>query len=275
MGHAQVSRARSLATRCDLAVVVDSVTSVDELANVFGEDGMTLTVLCDVDVGQGRTGVVDTEHARRVVERITTRSLRFAGVQGYAGQAQHISDRDERRSATLASSERLQDVIDALEGDGYEVKLRTGGGTGTSGIDAEIGVLNELQCGSYVFMDREYRDTFGDSEEVQFRQSLFLATTVISANHESYVTTDAGLKSMATDAGAPSVWGHETTASYQFFGDEFGALRDTGTSWAPGDRVRLVPPHCDPTMNLHDVVWLVRDDVVLDYFTVDGRGCSQ
>jgi D-serine deaminase-like pyridoxal phosphate-dependent protein len=275
VGVELATRARALAQNFDLAVVVDTVEGVDELVSTFGAYGPPLSVLCDVDVGLGRTGTVGVDQARRVVERILSKGLHFAGVQGYAGHVQHVKGRDERRAMTIATSDRLAQVISGLEADGVSVELRTGGGTGTFGIDVELGVLNELQCGSYVFMDREYRDTLEDDEEGRFDQSLFLATTVISANHEGHVTTDAGLKSMATDAGPPSVWGHEATATYGFFGDEQGLLADTGSTWVRGDRVRLVPPHCDPTVNLYDVIWLVRDDVALDYFEVDARGCSQ
>ena len=275
VGVELAARARALAQHCDLAVVVDTVEGVDALVSAFGADGPSLSVLCDVDVGLGRAGVVGVDQARRVVERILSKGLHFSGVQGYAGHVQHVKGRDERRAMTIATSDRLAQVISGLEADGVPVELRTGGGTGTFGIDVELGVLNELQCGSYVFMDREYRDALEDDEEGRFDQSLFLATTVISANHEGHVTTDAGLKSMATDAGPPSVWGHEATATYGFFGDEQGLLAGTGSVWVRGDRVRLVPPHCDPTVNLHDVIWLVRDDVVLDYFEVDARGCSQ
>lgn len=275
VGVDHAARARELSQICDLAVVVDTVEGVDELVSSFGDSGPSLSVLCDVDVGLGRTGVVGVDQARRVVERILSNDLHFGGVQGYAGHVQHVKGRDERRAMTIATSERLSQVIGALEQDGVPVELRTGGGTGTFGIDIELEVLNELQCGSYVFMDRQYRDALGDDEEGRFGQSLFLATTVISANHQGHVTTDAGFKAMATDAGPPSVWAHEATATYGFFGDEQGLLADTGSTWKRGDRVRLVPPHCDPTVNLYDVIWLVRDDVVLDYFEVDARGCSQ
>jgi D-serine deaminase-like pyridoxal phosphate-dependent protein len=275
VGVELATRAQALAQNCDLTVVVDSMEGVDDLASAFGTTAASLSVLCDVDVGTGRTGVVGVDQARRVVERISSKGLHFAGLQGYAGHVQHVKGRDERRAMTIATSERLAQVINALEADGMPVELRTGGGTGTFGIDIEFGVLNELQCGSYVFMDREYRDALGDDDEGCFDQSLFLATTVISANHQGHVTTDAGLKSMATDAGAPSVWGHEATATYGFYGDEQGLLAGAGSTWARGDRLRLVPPHCDPTVNLYDVIWLVRDDVVLDYFEVVARGCSQ
>jgi D-serine deaminase-like pyridoxal phosphate-dependent protein len=275
VGTALMARAKALSERCALILVVDSVAGVDEIADTFSDGAGSLTVLCDLDVGLGRTGVLDAQGARAVVERLKSRGLSFAGVQAYAGHLQHVKGREERRSMTQACTERLRHVISALEDDGHIVELRTGGGTGTFGIDVELGVLNELQCGSYVFMDREYRDALGEDAEGDFRQSLFLVTSVISANQEQFVTTDAGLKSMATDAGPPVVWGHESTSSYGFFGDEHGLLHDSATTWKRGDRLRLVPPHCDPTVNLYDVVWLVRDDVVVGYFDVTARGHSQ
>jgi len=175
----------------------------------------------------------------------------------------------------MAAMKQLQSVIDALETEGHDVSLRTGGGTGTSSLEGEIGVLNELQAGSYVFMDREYRDALGSDREGQFQQSLTILTTVISANHEEFVTVDAGLKSMATDAGPATVVGFEE-ASFAFFGDEQGLVASgAGPAFRRGERLELVPPHCDPTVDKYDVIWLVHDDVVVDVIDVTARGRSQ
>jgi D-serine deaminase-like pyridoxal phosphate-dependent protein len=124
-------------------------------------------------------------------------------------------------------------------------------------------------------MDRQYRDALGDDPEGRFAQSLTLLTTVISANHDGFVTVDAGLKAMATDAGVPMVVGHES-ASFRFFGDEQGVVTNPpGHSFRRGERLELVPPHCDPTVDRYDVIWLVHDDVVLDVIDVTARGRSQ
>jgi D-serine deaminase-like pyridoxal phosphate-dependent protein len=277
VGRHAAERAAVLAGQCDLIVVVDHCDGVDELEAAAVAAEVTLSVLCDVDVGLGRTGVVGAAEALAVAERVNVATrLTFKGVQGYGGHLQHIAGREHRRAATIASSERLTLVIDALEAAGFNVAIRSGGGTGTMGLDVEIGALNELQTGSYVFMDREYRDALGEDPEGRFAQSLTLLTTVISANHDGYVTVDAGLKAMATDAGAPLVVGHETTASYQFFGDEQGMVTNPpGHSFRRGERLELVPPHCDPTVDRYDVIWLVHDDVVLDVIDVTARGRSQ
>ena len=277
VGPALAKRAVDLSQHCDLSVVVDNLDGVDELASAAKGASHELSVLCDVDVGVGRTGVAGPSEALRVVERIETSSpLHFGGVQGYGGHLQHITGREERRAATIESMELLRRVVEALESHGHPVALRTGGGTGTSEIDIELGLLNELQCGSYVFMDREYRDALGDDAEGRFNQSLFIETTVISDNQEGHVTIDAGLKSMATDAGNPLVVGHEGDVSYHFLGDEHGLVtRGPHDPFRRGDRLALVPPHCDPTVDKYDLIWLVRGDVAVDVADVDARGCSQ
>jgi D-serine deaminase-like pyridoxal phosphate-dependent protein len=277
VGRHSSERAAALATHCDLIVVVDHPDGVDELEAAAVAMEATISVLCDVDVGLGRTGVVGPAQALAVAERVNVATrLHFRGVQGYGGHLQHIVGREHRRVATIASTERLRLVIDALESAGFNVAIRSGGGTGTMGLDVEIGVLNELQPGSYVFMDREYRDALGEDPEGRFAQSLTLFTSVISANHVGYVTVDAGLKSMATDAGVPVVVGHERSSTYSFYGDEQGMV-----TYAPehpyrrGERIELVPPHCDPTVDRYDVIWLVHDDVVVDVIDVSARGRSQ
>jgi D-serine deaminase-like pyridoxal phosphate-dependent protein len=277
VGDVLAERALHLAQHCELKVVVDHPDGVRELARFASEDNVTLDVLCDVDVGLGRTGVVNPSDALRVADLLAEHpGLRFSGVQGYGGHLQHIAGRQARYAATAASTERLRTVIDALEGAGYDVDLRTGGGTGTATIDVELDCLNELQCGSYVFMDREYRDALGHDPEGQFAQSLTITTSVISTNQHGFVTVDAGLKSMATDAGVPVVVASDDESRYQFFGDEQGLLTTSSNQHlARGDRVELIPPHCDPTVDRYDVIWLVRGDVVVDVAFVDARGHSQ
>jgi D-serine deaminase-like pyridoxal phosphate-dependent protein len=269
------ARAAQLARRCDLSVVVDRAGGIDELAEAAGQAGTALTVLCDVDVGLGRTGVTGPDAALQIVRALSGHPrLRFGGVQGYAGHVQHAPTRSERRSGARLAGERLAAVVDALTAEGHAVPIRTGGGTGTAGMEAELGALDEIQAGSYVFMDREYRDALGDDPEGRFAQSLTIATTVVSANQQGFVTVDAGLKAMATDAGPPAVVGRDS--EYVFFGDEHGMVTDgSARRLRAGDRVELVPPHCDPTVDRYDRMWLVEGDVLIGWTPVDARGRSQ
>ncbi|MFI5036172.1 MAG: DSD1 family PLP-dependent enzyme [Acidimicrobiales bacterium] len=277
VGRDVARRAADLARRCGLLVVADHPDGVDELALALVAEDATAGVVCDVDVGLGRTGVVDPAHALAVAERVSrSPQLDFAGVQGYGGHLQHIVGRDARRDATRDAMSRLRAVIDAMVAAGFPMAVVTGGGTGTSLLDIELDVLTELQPGSYVFMDRQYADALGEDPEGCFDQSLTLETTVISANHDGYVTVDAGLKSMATDAGPPRVAWPAGAGEYQFFGDEHGLVTyRAGHPLARGERVALVPPHCDPTVDRYDHLWLVRGASVVGLCEVTARGCSQ
>ncbi len=276
VGPVPTARAAELARSCDLTIAVDHPDGVDELVRALAREGTRAGALCDVDVGLERTGVVDASHALRVVERIIdVDGLDFGGVQGYAGHLQHIHGRTERREANLLAMARLGEVVDALDEAGMAVSVVTGGGTGTTGLDLEAGRLNELQPGSYVFMDREYADALGEDPEGRFHQSLTIDTTVVSANHDGFATVDAGIKSMATDAGPPRVLGPQGGA-YQFFGDEHGLVTcDPRDPLRRGQRLSLVPPHCDPTVDRYDHVWLVRGDDVIGVAEVTARGASQ
>ena len=276
-GEQNAARATALAEHCELIVVIDDVAGVEEL-NRTGERGRRrISALCDVDVGLGRTGVTGIDQAKEVSLRIANSPwIDFAGVQGYGGQLQHMANRDDRREATRTAIDKLATVVAGLEEEGLQVPIRSGGGTGTALLDIECGVLNELQAGSYVFMDREYRDALGDADEGSFAQSLVIETTVISSNQSSFVTVDAGLKSMATDAGSPVVIGHESSSQFHFFGDEHGLVTfDAAQPIRRGDRLTLIPPHCDPTVDRYDLIFLVRGDVLIDVVKVTARGCSQ
>ena len=277
VGPRAARRAAALASTCALSVAVDHPDGIEELSVACEEVGSDIAVVCDVDVGLGRTGVVGADEAVALAECAgRMERISFRGVQGYAGHLQHLVGRDRRRAGVAEAAARLEEVVGALEVAGHDVQLRTGGGTGTALLDAELGVFNELQPGSYVFMDREYRDALGDDPEGRFAQSLFVATTVVSANQAEFVTVDAGLKAMATDAGPPTVVGATDGVEYHFFGDEHGLVTNgSGVRHARGDRLELVPPHCDPTVDRYDRLWLVRGDVLVGWTPVDARGRSQ
>jgi len=269
------TRAAELARSCDLTIALDDLDAVDVMGRAATRAGSVIEVVCDVDVGLGRTGVTASEQSVAIGRSVVAHnSLRFAGLQGYAGHAQHIGDRDVRRATVTAAAQRLAEHVDRVAAAGLNTDLRTGGGTGSWMTDIEDRVLNEIQAGSYLFMDREYADALSGDPEDCFEQSLFILTSVISANQPGFVTVDAGLKSMSTDAGDAVVDG-DTGRTYHFFGDEHGLVTNgDGPRLRRGHRLRLVPPHCDPTVNLHDLIWLVDGDRVLGCTPVTARGRS-
>jgi D-serine deaminase-like pyridoxal phosphate-dependent protein len=256
------------------AVVVDHPAIVGPLAAAV-TDGGPLRVLVDVDPGAGRTGVATPADAVALARAVAAEPrLIFGGIQFYCGSEQHIPGLAERRAAIAERNRTLAQTIAALAAADLPPPVVTGGGTGTHAIDAEAGLLTELQCGSYVFMDQDYGacDLGGAAP---FEQALTLHATVVSANHAGFVTLDAGTKAIATDAGEPRVLrGAHPDSVYRFKGDEFGRLELPDGAARPdiGSRIVLMPSHCDPTVNLHGVYHVVRGEAAAGLWRAEGRG---
>jgi D-serine deaminase-like pyridoxal phosphate-dependent protein len=262
----------------DLSVVADNPDNVAALASFASASQRPLKVLVDIDPGIRRTGVPSPDAAVALARQIANSStLRFAGVQFYCGVQQHISSFADRRAAIEERTQYLRTVLEALQREGLAPGVVSGGGTGTHQIDAELGVLTELQAGSYVFMDRQYNDCDLTADGAKrFETSLFVDAHVISANHASMATIDAGFKALSTDGGAPTIAdGTPSTATFVFMGDEHGALIAADHTFSLGDRVTLAVPHCDPTVNLYDAYHVVRDGTLIDIWPVAARGRSR
>ncbi|WP_395645242.1 DSD1 family PLP-dependent enzyme [Terricaulis sp.] len=274
-----VARLVALAEKCDdLRVVADNPENADALAAAARGLKKTLSVVVDIDPGIRRTGVSSPEAAVTLARKIADApSLSYAGVQFYCGAQQHIETFEGRRAAIEERTAYLSSVIEALRAAGLPPAQVTGGGTGTHRIDAALGVFNELQVGSYVFMDRQYDDCdLGGDGARLYENALFVDAHVISANAPGMGTIDSGFKSMSTDGGNPTIIaGAPKDAAFFFMGDEHAALLAMGHAFRIGDHVILAPPHCDPTVNLYDAYHVVRGDTLIDIWPVSARGRSR
>ncbi len=269
VGGRKIARLAALARHARVSVCVDDAGNLAEIAAAAVAFGSEIGVLVEIDVGMARCGVPPGEAAVRLAEAVdgAAAGLRFAGLQAYHGGAQHIRDRAERRAAVMDAAALTRSTIDALARVGLACETIAGGGTGTLEFDLEAGVLNELQAGSYIFMDADYAGVL-DS----FEHSLFVRATVMSAPTPTRRVTDAGLKALAFDSGPPLVHGIDG-ASYVGPSDEHGTLTiGNSVELGLGDAVMLIPGHCDPTVNLYD--WYVgfRDGVVERVWPVAARG---
>jgi D-serine deaminase-like pyridoxal phosphate-dependent protein len=273
--------ALNLAAPDGFAVVADHPQNVADLSAAASASGKALDVLVDFSSGHHRTGAATADGAVELAHAVATApGLRLAGLQAYYGNLQHIPDRTERQDRARRQHAIIAGLVGRLRAAGFAVPIVTGAGTGTHDIDAEARIFTELQAGSYIFMDVEYAAALrGGRNALPFETSLFVQTAVVSvASAETpggYVTTDAGLKCFATEGPKPEVMsGAPPGATYAFAGDEHGRLffPPAGPVPALGDRIELVTPHCDPTVNLHDFYHVVRGDTLVDIWPVDARG---
>jgi D-serine deaminase-like pyridoxal phosphate-dependent protein len=258
-GAIKLERLARLARRAKVSVCVDHPDNVAELEAAAAGADTRLDVLVEIDVGGHRCGVPPGEEAARLAELIDRSGhLRFAGLQAYYGSAQHVRDAAERKALIARAVDHVKETQGALKRVGLEAGIVSGAGTGTYENEAASGVYNELQAGSYVFMDADYaRNRRADGGPFDtFEHALFVYATVMSTAVPERAVVDAGHKALAVDSGMPEPW-QQPGARYHRPSDEHGILDVTACNHRPvrGDKVLLVPGHCDPTVNLHD--WYV------------------
>ncbi len=231
-------------------------------------------VLVEVNVGADRCGIEPGEPALALARRIAALgNLRFAGLHAYHGSAQHLRGAEERRAAIAAASEKAHVTKALIERAGIACETVTGAGTGTFLLESSSRVFNEIQPGSYVFMDADYNRNVWEEGWPRFEQSLFVLATVMSTPASDRAVLDAGLKASSVDSGMPLV--HERPgAEYVKASDEHGILKIAVGAKAPklGEKLLLVPGHCDPTVNLYDSFVCVRRGKVEALWPVSARG---
>jgi len=262
----KLERLAALARRATVMTCVDDESIVPLLDAAAANAGVTLGVLVEIDVGGARCGQLPGKPAAQLARRVASAShLRFAGLQGYQGRAQHIRSLAERQQAVDASVAAIRETIEQLQRDGLPCELVTGGGTGTYLFDSASRAYNEIQPGSYVLMDADYGR---NAPRPEFRNSLYVYTQVMSATGRGHSVVDAGLKALSFDEGMPVV-ADDPGVSYVRVSDEHGNL---DADIPLGTKLRLIPGHCDPTVNLYDWCVAVRGDRVEALWPIVARG---
>ncbi|AWM29436.1 3-hydroxy-D-aspartate aldolase BhcC [Sinorhizobium fredii] len=259
-----------------IIVCVDDLANVAELSAATQKHGTTLECFVEIDCGAGRCGVTTTAAVVELAKAVDGASgLKFVGVQAYQGAMQHIDDYAGRKAKLDVAIAQVKEAVEGLKAEGLEPELVSGGGTGSYYFESNSGVYNELQCGSYAFMDADYgriRDQDGNRiDKGEWENALFILTSVMSHAKPGKAVCDAGLKSQSVDSGLPFVYGRDDV-KYVKCTDEHGVIEDPNGVLKINEKLRLVPGHCDPTCNVHDWYVGVRNGKVETLWPVSARG---
>jgi D-serine deaminase-like pyridoxal phosphate-dependent protein len=264
----------ALARAARIGATADHAEQVAWLGAAAQAAETIIDLVVDVDPGNHRTGAHPPGVVALARQAADTPGLRFAGIQMYAGHIQHFEDRETRRRAYDEVIATAASVVRALTDAGLAPPVVTGGGTGSHAYDLRSGVFNELQAGSYAVMDVEYAACESPAGGAwPFRQALWVASRVVSANHATHVTIDAGVKAMSMDGPRPRVAaGAPAGSEWIAMGDEHAFITcDAGPAPRLGDMIWLEPGHCDPTINLYDALYVVAADGSVERWPIDAR----
>ena len=264
-----------------LTIVLDNIQNATTLNLVASNNNLKLNVLIDIDAGIGRTGIAFQNVLGFAQALCQFTSLNLKGIQCYAGNLQHIEDYKSRYNASTEVMKKAGKCINQLAAAGFNSEILTGSGTGTYEIDMQIPEVTEIQPGSYTVMDAEYF-AIDSSKNVKhnkkFQPALTLITSVISANHATHVTCDAGWKALYEVPTKPLILNPKGYLyDWGGFGDEHGKITAVNNNKLPklGDRLELMVAHCDPTINMYDYFYITENDIVVDVWPIDMRGKSQ
>lgn len=257
-------------------VCVDDEANVADLSAAAQKHGTEIECLVEIDCGAGRCGVATTEDVVRIAKAIDAApGLKFSGLQAYQGAMQHMDSYEDRKAKVDVAIDMVRDAVEGLKAEGLECDIVGGGGTGSYYFESNSGVYNELQCGSYAFMDADYGrilDKDGNRiDQGEWENALFLLTSVMSHAKEQKAICDAGLKAQSVDSGLPFIYGRDDV-KYVKCSDEHGVIEDPKGALKINEKLKLVPGHCDPTCNVHDWYVGVRGGKVETVWPVSARG---
>ncbi len=261
---------------CRTIVCVDDIDNIAELSAAAEKHGTEIEVFVEIDCGAGRCGVTTTEDVVSIAKAADAApGLKFSGIQAYQGAMQHLDKYEDRKAKLDTAIAMVKDAVDGLKNAGLEPDLVSGGGTGSYYFESNSGVYNELQCGSYAFMDADYgRILDKDGKRIdrgEWENAFFILTQVMSHVKPDKAICDAGLKAQSVDSGLPVIYGRDDV-KYIKCSDEHGVIEDTKGVLKVGEKLKLVPGHCDPTANVHDWYVGVRNGKVEVVWPVSARG---
>lgn len=270
----RLARIPKLGTR--LTCCVDDITNLPDLSSAAKANGTQIECLVEIDCGAGRCGVVTTSEVVAIASAVErAEGLKFSGIQAYQGAMQHLESYQERRAKFDFVVREVKAALTALENEGLDCEIISGGGTGSYYFEGNSGIFNELQCGSYAFMDADYGRVLGADgnriDQGEWENALFILTSVMSHAKADQAVVDAGLKAQSLDSGLPVVFGR-TDIEYISCSDEHGVISDPDGILTINEKLKLVPGHCDPTCNLHDWYVGVRGGKVEVVWPISARG---
>ena len=256
-----------------LACCIDDEENIININKSAKEKNTQIDLYIEFDCGANRCGIQSFNEIEKLILLINKLNfVNFVGFQAYNGSIQHIEDfitRKEKVKETSIKINKLKEKFNIFS------PIITGVGTGCFDLEVSENVYDEIQVGSYAFMDAHYSSLKHDNKlnnTNDFENSLFVLSSVMSNAINKQAVVDAGLKSIAVDSGLPKVFA--SNVDYLKCSDEHGIINDPENSLNINDKLFLIPGHCDPTCNLHDWYVVMKNDTVIDIWPVSARGYS-
>ena len=265
-GEGKAQQLAGLSRHASIIVALDSASAAKDLARAQRNRRTRIAVVVDIDIGLNRCGVQPGQPAMDLARRAVDLDLNFRGIMGYDGHLQALPQSEERDMSVRAGSKSLVDSAALIQSAGIPVPIISTGGTGTYEVAGAYPDITEIQAGSYLLMDTLYLDRGS-----RFQRTLTVLTTVISRHEAQRAVVDCGVKAISAERGLSqlkNVSGARLTALHA----EHGLLEIDASLGAPpaiGQKIEVWVQYSDATVNLHRLLYGVRNGEVEEIFRIE------
>jgi D-serine deaminase-like pyridoxal phosphate-dependent protein len=275
---AKLQRLIALGRKAKVSVGLDSPAGAKILSEACSAANREMDCLIEVDSGLNRCGVAPGRPAVALHQAVKDLpGLRVRGIFTHAGQVYGKAGLEEVRAVSRLESRLMVETAALLAAAGGPPDIVSVGSTPTMRVWEGCAGVTEIRPGNYIFLDA-IQIALGVARPEQC--ALTVMSTVISRPQADRAVIDAGAKVLALDKG-----GHGTeltggfglvlgtAATIERLSEEHGIMAvEPHEKLAVGDRVRIIPNHTCPVMNLADLAYGIRQGRVETEFTITARG---
>jgi D-serine deaminase-like pyridoxal phosphate-dependent protein len=276
VGPRKLERLTELARSGRLTVSTDSADVALGISDAARQAGVTVRLLAEMDAGLRRCGVQSPDELAALAQHMARLPhVEFLGFMFFPGQIRLTPG--EQAPVLGQIDAKLQEAQEKLYRRGIQVRVVSGGSTPTAYQSHLMKTVTEIRPGTYAFNDMN-TVTIGATELT--RCAVTVHVTVVSVAVKGRAVIDGGSKTFSSDllrGGEGQGFGlcvPHPEAILESMSEEHGHLNVEACpgELKVGDRMRFVPNHVCTTVNMHDEVWGVRGEEVVQHWPVAGRG---
>lgn len=275
-GGEKLRRLAALASTRSILIALDNEATAREVSRAASSQESQLGVLVEFDVGLGRCGLEPGAACVELATQILKMpGLKFRGLMLYSGNI--WGSEAERQKITAEVAEQVHRALQAFAEARIPVEIVSGGSTPGALLSHKIAGLTEVRPGTYVYNDlNTYYQGVCRLEDCAAR----VVVTVVSTAVAGRAMIDAGSKTLSSDllsSGPREGYGYVVEApDAKLFklNEEHGHLDITASNhrFRVGEILTVIPNHICTCVNMHDEVFMQRNDEVIGSWRVAARG---
>ncbi len=275
-GGEKLWRLAQLARWRRVLISLDDEATAAVCSRAMSEQGVTLGVLVEFDVGFQRCGLAPGHGLVELAKKIRKLpGLEFRGLMTYFGNV--WGTEEERAKEAKQVAERVERALAAFRDEGMAIDIVSGGSTPSAQFAGQVRGLTEIRPGTYVYNDL---NTFHQGACTLEDCAGRVLATVVSTAVPGRAIIDAGSKTFSSDllgSGPKSGFGfvvEAPDAPLVKLNEEHGHLDITKSKhhFRVGEVLTVIPNHICTCVNMHDEIFLRRGEEVVGSLPVAARG---